>query len=190
MHDAIKRLFTEGIQTQIAAADLLQEPLVRAAELLVQSLLQNQRVYCCGEAMAHATARHFTHMMLTGLNFERPPFPVSALHADFGATDHHSIFAQQISAIGQSGDVLLVLSASEQSPRLTRAMEAALARDMLIIAVTGDHDQDVAGFLGPDDVEIRIPSTNLARVSEHLLQSVNMLCSLVETAIFPQEGDE
>ncbi|MGQ4276645.1 SIS domain-containing protein [Pseudidiomarina sp. E22-M8] len=189
MQEPVKAIFTECIQTQIAAADQLQEPLMRAAELLVDSLLRGQKIYCCGESMAHASARHFAHIMLTGLQFERPPFPVNALHADYGASDHEGIFAQQILAVGQPSDLLLVLNAGAEAPRVSRAMEAALSRDMLIIALTNDADQDVVGLLGPDDVEVRIPSRNAARVSEHLLQLVNMLCSLAEQQIFPQEDD-
>ena len=187
MQEPVKAIFTECIQTQIASADLLQEPVMAAAELLVDSLLRGQKIYCCGESMAHASARHFAHIMLTGLQFERPPFPVHALHADYGANEHEAIFSQQILAVGQPNDVLVVLSAGNRAPRVSRAMEAALSRDMLIIALTNDSDQDVAGLLGPDDVEIRIPSRNSARVTEHLLQLVNMLCSLAEQQIFPQE---
>ena len=112
---------------------------------------------------------------------------MQALHADYGANEHEAIFSQQILAFGQPNDLLVVLSAGNRSPRVSRAMEAALSRDMLIIALTNDGDQDVAGLLGPDDVEIRIPSRNSARVTEHLLQLVNMLCSLAEQQIFPQE---
>ncbi|CAB0150977.1 DnaA initiator-associating protein DiaA [Pseudidiomarina piscicola] len=187
MQEPVKAIFTECIQTQIAAADQLQEPLMRAAELLVDSLLRGQKIYCCGESMAHASARHFAHIMLTGLQFERPPFPVNALHADLGASNHESIFAQQILAVGQPNDLLLVLNAGSQAPRVSQAMQAALSRDMLIIALTNDDDQDIGGLLGAGDVEIRIPSRNSARVSEHLLQLVNMLCSLAEQQIFPQE---
>ncbi len=189
MHEPVKAIFTECIQTQIAAADLLQEPVMNAAGLLVDSLLSGRTVFCCGERMAHASARHFAHIMLTGLHFDRPPFPVQALHADFGSKEHEYTFAQQILAAGQAGDVLVVLNAGTTAPRVSKAMEAALSRGMLIIALTSDADVDVAGLLGPEDVEIRIPSRNSARVSEHLLQLVNMLCSLAEQQIFPQESE-
>lgn len=189
MHEDVKSAFTECIQTQIAVADLLQEPLLRAADLLVTSLLNGHKVYCCGERLAHASARHFAHVMLTGLAIERPPFPVTALHSDFGANEHEAIFAQQIFAAGQAGDLLIVLNPGARAPRIVRAMEAALARGMLMIALTCEDDLDVAGLLGPEDVEIRIPSRNLARVSEHLLQLMNLLCSLSEQQIFPQESE-
>ncbi|SRR5690554_215445 len=189
MQDPIKTLFTECIQTQIAAADMLHEPIEAACNLLVSSLLQGRRVYCCGEGLAHATSRHFAHIMLTGLSFERPPFPVTSLHADYGALDYDRMFAQQIQAVGQSDDVLVVFNASARAPRVSRAMEAALGRNMLIIAITQSSDEDIAGLLGPDDVEIRIPTYNTARASEHLLQIANMLCSVAEHRIFPQETD-
>lgn len=189
MQDPIKTLFTECIQTQIAAADMLQEPIELACNLLVDSLLNGRKVYCCGEGLAHATSRHFAHIMLTGLSFERPPFPVSSLHADYGALEYDRMFAQQIQAVGQPSDLLVVFNAAERAPRVSRAMEAALSRDMLIIAITQTSDVDIAGLLGPDDVEIRIPTSNAARASEHLLQISNMLCSVVEHRIFPQETD-
>src|SRR5690554_1715413 len=98
---------------------MLHEPIEAACNLLVSSLLQGRRVYCCGEGLAHATSRHFAHIMLTGLSFERPPFPVTSLHADYGALDYDRMFAQQIQAVGQSDDVLVVFFLTIRPPPIS-----------------------------------------------------------------------
>lgn len=191
MPDRMKLLYTQSIQTQIACAELLPEALDRAAELLTHSVLNGQRVFVGGHGGAAAIAQLFAHYLTYGHGFERPPFPAILLPATLNTTDTDTdSLARPVSALGQAHDILVVCSAEVHAPALTRAMEAALSRDMIIVALTGDHDQDIAGLLGPEDVEIRVPATSGCRVTEQLLFAVHALCEAIERTIFPQEDDE
>jgi len=185
MLNRIKAVFTESIQTQISAAEMLPEALERAAQLLTDSVLNGQRIFTCGEQQAANTARQFGQLMLNGQHFERPPFPVITMQLTAG--DQATSYSQQISALGGAGDLLLVFSHGTHAPSLTRAIEAALARGMLIVAVTSTSDADIEGLLGPDDVELRVPAQQPQRVLEVQLLLAHVLCELIENQVFPQE---
>jgi DnaA initiator-associating protein len=72
-------------------------------------------------------------------------------------------------------------------------MEAALARDMTIVALTGKDGGEMAGFLSENDVEIRVPSNRTARIQEVHLLVIHNLCECIDDSLFPvdsSEGDE
>ncbi len=153
MLESIKESFTESIQTQIAAAEALPEQISKASMLLVQCLLNGNKILCCGNGGSAANAQHFASCLLNRFETERPSLPALALTADTVtltavANDYHhdEIFSKQVRAFGQGGDVLLALSTSGNSKDIIKAMEAAVTRDMTIIALTGKDGGEMAGF--------------------------------------------
>lgn len=196
MLDGIRESFTESIQTQIAAAEALSEPLSKAATLLVQCLLSDHKILCCGNGGSATNAQHFTSNLLNRFETERPSFPAISLTADTAtltaiANDYHyhDVFSKQVRAYGQAGDVLLAISTSGNSKDIIKAMEAAVSRDMTIIALTGKDGGEMAGLLGEQDVEIRIPSQRTARIQEVHLIALHILCDLIDQYIFPSHGE-
>ena len=77
-----------------------------------------------------------------------------------------AVYARQIQAFGQSGDVMLVMSASGNAPDVVAAMEAASERDMRVVAVTGKGGGVMASLLSEDDVSICVPHDRNARIRE------------------------
>ena len=182
MLDRIKVCFTESIQTQIAAAEALPDAIARAATALVHSLLNGNKILCCGNGTSAANAQHFAASMINRFEAERPSLPAIALNADNVvltaiANDrlHEEVYAKQVRALGQAGDILLAISTRGNS------------RD--IVALTGYDGGELAGLLGPQDVEIRIPSHRSARVQEMHMLTVNCLCDLIDNSLFPHQND-
>ncbi|MEJ2763936.1 phosphoheptose isomerase [Photobacterium sp. MCCC 1A19761] len=193
MLESIKESFTENIQTQIAAAEALPDAIAQAAQLMVQSLLNGNKILCCGNGGSAANAQHFASCLINRFETERPSLPALALTADTTtltavANDYHhdEVFSKQVRALGQTGDILFVLSTSGNSKNIIKAMEAALTRDMTIVALTGKDGGEMAGLLGVQDVEIRIPSQRTARIQEGHLLTVHCLCDLIDKVLFPQ----
>lgn len=196
MLESIKENFTESIQTQIAAADTLSEPIFKAAMILVQCLLNGNKILCCGNGGSAANAQHFASCLLNRFETERPSLPAIALTADAitltaVANDYHydEIFAKQVRAFGHSGDVLLALSTSGNSKDVIKAMEAAVTRDMAIIALTGMDGGEMAGLLGQHDVEVRIPSERTSRIQEGHMITLHTLCDLIDKNLFHSHGE-
>ncbi|WP_272677297.1 DnaA initiator-associating protein DiaA [Providencia sp. PROV160] len=196
MLDRIKVCFTESIQTQIAAAEALPDAISRAAMMMVQSLLNGNKILCCGNGASAATAQRFAASMIHRFETERPSLPALALNTDnavltaiSGSKQPSEIYAKQVRGLGQHGDVLMAISTHGNSSDIIKAVEAAVTRDMTIVALTGYDGGELAGLLGPQDVEIRIPSQRSVRIQEVHLLTVNCLCDLIDNTLFPHQDD-
>ncbi|HBV1833513.1 TPA: divisome-associated lipoprotein YraP [Klebsiella pneumoniae] len=162
MLDRIKACFTESIQTQIAAAEALPDAISRAAMTLVQSLLNGNKILCCGNGTSAANAQHFAASMINRFETERPGLPAIALNTDNVvltaiANDrlHDEIYAKQVRALGHAGDVLLAISTRGNSRDIVKAVEAAVTRDMTIVALTGYDGGELAGQSPTPDLSAR-----------------------------------
>ena len=194
MLDRIKSNFTESIQTKIAASEVLAAPLEHAGMIMVQCLLNGNKILACGNGGSAADAQHFSAELLNRYETERPSLPAIALTTDSStltsiANDYHwdEVFSKQVRALGSQGDVLLAISTSGNSSNVIKAIEAAVARDMPIVALTGKDGGDIAGLLGENDVEIRVPSARTARIQEVHLVAIHCLCDMIDTTLFPQD---
>ncbi len=161
---------------------------------LVQSLLNGNKILCCGNGTSAANAQHFAASMINRFETERPSLPAIALNTDNVvltaiANDrlHDEVYAKQVRALGHAGDVLLAISTRGNSRDIVKAVEAAVTRDMTIVALTGYDGGELAGLLGPQDVEIRIPSHRSARIQEMHMLTVNCLCNLIDNTLFPHQ---
>ncbi len=192
MQDRIKACFIESIQTQIAATEALPDAISRAAMTLVQCLLNDNKILSCGNGASAANAQHFAASMINRFETERPSLPALALSADNvmltaigNDRQHNEIYAKQVRALGQTGDVLLAISTRGNTRDIVKAVEAAVTRDITIVALTGYDGGELAGLLGPQDVEIRIPSHRSARIHEMHMLTLNCLCDLIDNTLFP-----
>jgi DnaA initiator-associating protein len=193
MLEQIQNNFTESIQTQIAATEALSTAIEQAGMTIVQGLLAGNKILACGNSGSNALAQHFCSQLLNRFEAERPSLPAISLSADSStmtsiANDGHydEIFSKQIRALGHNGDVLLAISTSGNSRNVIKAVESAVSRDIPIIALTGHDGGDIAGLLGENDVEIRVPSAREARINEVHLIVLHCLCEIIDTMLFPQ----
>lgn len=191
----LKDLYNESIQTQIASVELLSEPIQRAGQALVNALLNGHKILTCGIGGSAGVAQIFAAALINRLHRERPSLPALALNTDGVALSaisddqgFNEVYAKQIRSLGQPGDVLVALSTSGNARSVIAALEAALSRDMLIIALTGKEGGSMAGLLGPSDVEIRVPSNVSTRIQEGHLFIVHCLCDQIDRALFGNES--
>lgn len=197
MLEHIKANFTESIQTKIAAIELLPEPISNATLMMVNALINGNKILCCGNGGSAMSAQHFSSLLLNKFERDRPSLPSIALTSD-GATlssiandfEFDEVYSKQIRALGQTGDILFILSTSGNSQNVIKAMEAALSRDMTIVALTGKDGGKMAGLVGPSDVEIRVPSNRTARIQEVHYLIVHSLCDGIDNCLFPENIQE
>ncbi len=196
MLDNIKDSFTESIQIQIAAAEALPDHIMHASQAMVSTLLNGNKILCCGNGGSAANAQQFVSCLLNRFETERPSLPAVALTADTSTLtaiansySYDEIFSKQVRAFGQPGDILLAISTKGNSSNILKAMEAAVSRDMTIVALTGMDGGVMAGLLGDSDVEIRIPSHRAARIHEVHLLTLHCICDLIDQVLFPQNAE-
>lgn len=192
MLEEIKKSFTESIQTKIAAAEALPESIQKGAQMMIDALIRGNKILACGNGGSAGDSQHFSSELLNRYERNRPSLPAIALTTDSStitsiANDfsYNEVFSKQVKALGQEGDILLAISTSGNSANVINAMQAALAKDMTIVALTGKDGGEMAGFLGEKDVEIRVPSTRTARIQEVHLLVIHNLCECIDNTLFP-----
>jgi len=194
MNDLLERIrhnFSESIQTKINAADAILPTVGFAAEKVVQCLLNDRKILSCGNGGSACDAMHFSGEMLNRFKHERPSLPAIALTADIStitsiANDSHynEIFVKQIRALGQPGDILLAISTSGNSPNILNAIKAAHDRQMHVVALTGYDGGKIPALLQEDDIEIRVPAHDTARIQETHLLIIHCICDVVDFQLF------
>ncbi len=192
INDHVLALFNDSINTKQTARDLLTNDISRAITLAVESLKSDHKILSCGNGGSAADAQHFSAELVCRFERERPGLPALALTTDSSTLtaisndySYKEIFARQISALGQSGDALLAISTSGNSANVIRAIEAAHGKNMRIIALTGRDGGEMANQLNDDDVEIRVPADNTARIQEVHLLTIHCLCQQIDHILFP-----
>lgn len=191
MVNKIRQHFEESIQTKILAAETLPEAIQAAGELMVQSLLSGGKILSCGNGGSAGDAQHFSAEMLNRFETERPSLPAIALSTDTStitaiANDYNyeEVFAKQIKALGQPGDILLAISTSGHSKNIVQAILAAQQRELSVVALTGKDGGVVASLLNENDVEIRVPVQSTARIQEVHLLVIHCLCDFIDNRLF------
>lgn len=192
MQENIKKNFTQSIQTKIAALEELPEPIAKAAQMMINALISGNKILSCGNGGSASDAQHFSSILLNRYERDRPPLPAISLTSDSAtltsiASDFSfdDVFSKQVKALGQPGDILLAISNCGNSANVINAMQAALTRDMTIVALTGQDGGEMAGLIGEHDVEIRVPSANSIRIQEVHLLVIHNLCESIDNTLFP-----
>src|SRR5256885_3010123 len=140
----LARHFDYSAQLKLKARDALAEPIARATEIMVKCLLANGKILACGNGGSAADAQHFSAELLNRFERERPGLAAIALTTDTSTLtsiandyEYEQVFSKQLAALGQAGDVLLGISTSGNSKNVARAVSAAHAPEMRVVALTG-----------------------------------------------------
>jgi phosphoheptose isomerase len=192
MNKLIGEHFNESIAVKQAAAETLPADIERAATAMAKSLREGHKVLCCGNGGSAGDAQHFSAELLNRFEMERPPLAAIALTTDSStltaiANDYsyEDIFAKQVKALGQAGDVLLAISTSGNSANVIRAIDAAQDKGMTVVAFTGRDGGEMAAAMSSADIELRVPATRTARIQEVHLLFIHCLCDLIDHSLFP-----
>lgn len=190
LHDRIIGHFQASAQATLDAAETLVPAIESAARLVVHSLAQGNKVLACGNGGSAADAQHFAASMINRFEQERPGLAALALTTDTStltsiANDHafDQVFARQVKALGQPGDVLLAISTSGNSPSVLQAVAAAHARSMHVIMLTGRSGGSLAEQIEEGDVFLCVPAESAARIHEVHLLAIHCLCDAVDSVL-------
>ncbi len=172
-------------------AEACADDVSSAAELIVNALLDGNKILLCGNGGSAADAQHLAAEFVSTLTVDnrRPAIAAIALTTDTSiltaiANDFgfEGVFARQVEAIGRTGDVLIGISTSGDSEDVVRAFEQADAQGIRTIALTGAS----GGKLTPmAAVAIRVPSSETSHIQECHIAIGQLLAFMIEEALFP-----
>jgi D-sedoheptulose 7-phosphate isomerase len=183
-----QRLVDEAFTATIAAHAQAQRDcaghVLAAAGAVVAALRAGRKLLACGNGGSAADSQHFVAELVGRFTRERRAWPAISLTTDTSiltavGNDYgfERVFARQVEAHGQPGDVLIAISTSGESPDVLAAVETARARGLTTIGLTGRD----GGALGREvDVHLNVPSPSTARTQEVHGTLLHVLCDLVE----------
>ena len=179
------RAYFDDLATLVSGASLSIGPAVeRAARLVADAALSSRTTFAFGNGGSATQAQHFAAELVVRYKDDRPALPAVALTADVAILtacandyDFSVIFARQIEALGRPGDVAVGFTTSGKSPNVLKALEAAKARGLATILLTGEKGRAEAARW---DVGIVVPSTETAHVQELHLAALHLICRFVD----------
>jgi D-sedoheptulose 7-phosphate isomerase len=157
--------------------------IVAAAGAIAAALRNGRAILTFGNGGSAADAQHFAAEMVGRYEQDRRAWPAIALTTDTSAltavgNDYgfDRVFARQIEALGRDGDVAIGISTSGNSPNVLRGLEAARARGLVTIALTGRGGE--AGRVAAHHIAVNEARTS--RVQEVHATVLHVICELVE----------
>jgi len=193
--DRIALRFEESARLKREMAPALAGPILSAGTMMAATLVAGGRVLACGNGGSAADAQHFSAELLNRFECERPPLAAIALTTDSSTLtsiandyDYRQVFSKQVQALGRSGDVLLAISTSGNSPNVMAAIDAAHSAGMRVVALTGRDGGSIGRGLRGDDVELRVAHPGTAHVQEVHILALHCICDTIDRIMFPRES--
>ena len=165
----------------------LESLIAKAAELITDCLTTGKKVLACGNGGSGADAADFCTELACRFVEDRRPYPamnlsqggslITATGNDYGFEE---IFARQVRAFGNAGDVLVAISTSGKSKNIQRALEEARERKLKTIALLGRDGGSTAKLA---DVDLVVKGNSTARVQEAHKFILHVICEICEARL-------
>lgn len=185
----IENAFEQAMETFVKSKQLLSYPILEAASALRHCFLNNKKVLICGNGGSASESQHFASELVGRFELsQRQGLPAISLTSDNSIltawsndVGYEDVFARQVEAYGQRGDVLICLSTSGQSLNVINAMKMAHKKQMSCIAMAGKGGGEMALYAS---VNIIVPSYDTQHIQELHLHIIHTICGLVEASLF------
>lgn len=190
MEEFVTRAFDESAAVKRRFVGEYAARIVILADLIVRAFHEGHKVLLFGNGGSSSDASHLAAEFVGRYRRDRRPLPAIALTSDIAtltciANDYayEDIFARQIRAYGQKGDIAIAMSTSGNSRNALKAVEAAREGGLTTVAWTGGTGGKLAALV---DHCFIVPSTVTARIQETHLTLGHVLCELIDEQIVPK----
>jgi len=165
--------------------------ILKIAEISTKALQSGKKIMFCGNGGSAADCQHLAAELVSKLNYDRPGLNAVALTTDTSALTaigndygYERVFARQIEAIGQSGDILFAFTTSGRSKNIIEAVKAAKSKNIITVGFLGQEGRDVGKMV---DMQINIPSAYTPNIQEGHISTGHIICGIIEENIFGAE---
>lgn len=194
LEQRIQRHFFDSADLKNQAAEVLSKPIADAVQAVLGCITAGGKVLACGNGGSASDAQHFAAEFVGRFERERPGLAAIALNTDTSIItalgndyDFSAIYAKQVQALGNPGDVLLAITTSGNSANIVAAVDAAHDKDMTVIALTGRGGGKLGARLTETDVHICVPHERTARIQEVHILAIHCLCDAVDVQLLGEQ---
>ena len=190
-HQFIQHTIQQSIdlKTQLLQNAELIQRISEVSRLLIDMFQSGRRLLIAGNGGSAADAQHIAAEFTCRFNFDRPALPAFALATNYSmitaAGNDYSfeeIFAREIEANGQAGDIFIGISTSGNSANILKAIEAAHQKDIYTVGLCGAGGK----ILSEANTCLNIPSSCTPRIQECHIMVGHIICEIVENQLFPR----
>lgn len=168
----------------------LESKIEAIAKTIFNSFENGGKLLICGNGGSAADAQHLSSELLNRYKRERRELPGITLTAD-GSTltsigndyDYSEVFSKQVSALGNKGDCLMVITTSGNSANITKAVKAAHDKSVNVIALNGKTGGQLSNELTDDDINLIVKGDVTARIQEVHGLVIHCICELIDSYI-------
>ena len=188
MQKEIKSMIQESVGAKKLVYDTLTLRIEDAVKLVANAFKSKKKVLIAGNGGSASQASHIAAEFVGRYKIKRKGLPCIALTADTSILtawsndySYDTVFERQIEALGNEGDVLIVLSTSGNSSNIIRAVQKAKKMKINVIGFLGKKGGKMKNV---SDVEIIIPSGNTPRIQEAHIMIMHIICEVADNELF------
>ena len=186
----IQQHFIDSADLHYQVAEGLAKPVDAAVQAVLACVTGGGKVLTAGLGTSNGLAQYLASLLLGGFERERPGLSAWALSADAMTaslwSDNQGL-ANQVKALGQTGDVLVLISADGSEQALVDAAQAAHEREMTVVALTGRQGGTLSRQLRETDVHVCVPHERVARIREVQHLVLHCLCDGIDTQLLGEQ---
>jgi D-sedoheptulose 7-phosphate isomerase len=187
MQNAIIKEFLAHQETIAKVIETMQEPLLEASKLAVETLRAGNKVLLCGNGGSAADAQHIAAELTGRYKTERRGLPGIALTTDTSALTaigndygYDRVFDRQVEALAQKGDLLIGISTSGNSKNVINALKVAREMGCKTLGLTG---RDGGAMNELCDINLVVPSNDTPRIQEMHILFAHTICQIIDNEL-------
>jgi len=190
MREYIQNQIEDSIKTKekILQNKALMKNIFDVAEVIINAYRNGKKTLTAGNGGSAADAQHIAAEFVSRFYFDRPALPSIALTTDTSILTaigndygYDRLFARQLEANGNSGDIFIAISTSGNSANIIEALKVCKDRDIISVGLSGESGGKMAELC---DYMIKVPSNITPRIQESHILIGHIICATVEEALF------
>ena len=187
MKNAIIKEFLAHQETIAKVIETMQEPLLEASKLAVETLRNGNKILLCGNGGSAADAQHIAAELTGRYKTERRGLPGIALTTDTSALTaigndygYDRVFDRQVEALANKGDLLIGISTSGNSTNVINALKVAREIGCKTLGLTG---RDGGAMNELYDINLVVPSNDTPRIQEMHILFAHTICQIIDNEL-------
>ena len=189
MKDKILKAFEESINVKEKFAEEKNiDKIIEVAKAIANAFNNGKKLILFGNGGSSTDASHIAAEFINRFKKDRPGLPAIALNTDMAVItsiandyDFSEIFAKQLKALADEGDIVIAISTSGNSPNILKAIDVAKKKRLTRVAFTGLKGEKLAS---KSTYAFIVPSDNTPRIQETHITLGHVICQMVEEILF------